>query len=204
MGSVMVLSKIILDLDDTNARRDLSNPYQMHATLMRLVDAGSSRPLWRLETPRDGSAPYILVQTDIEPDPAQLRSRGTPYFTSFDSQPHRLLDDIRAGEPLRFRVRANPTVTRAGKRHGLVREDEQLAWIERALGTRGARQVMSIVRESSRHTLRRRKGDAPIVLHGATFDGILQVEDAAAIRTAVRDGIGHAKGFGFGLLTVAR
>jgi len=200
----MVLSKITLDLDDAHARRDLSDPYQMHATLMRLVDAGASRPLWRLETPRSGGAPYILVQTDIEPDPAQLRSRGTPYYTTFESQPHRLLDDIRDGDPLRFRLRANPTVTRAGKRYGLVREDEQLAWIERTLKTRGASEVLPVVRESARHTLRRHRGGTPIVLHGATFDGILHVEDAEAIRAAVHNGLGHAKGFGFGLLTVAR
>jgi CRISPR system Cascade subunit CasE len=200
----MVLSTITLDLDDAQARRDLADPYEMHATLMRLADGGASRPLWRLETPCDGSTPYVLVQTDIDPDPTQLRSRGTPYFTTFESQPHRLLDDIRGGEPLRFRLRANPTLKRAGKRYGLVQEDEQLAWIDRTLRTRGASEVVPLVRESARHTLRRHRGGTPIVLHGATFDGTFHAADPAAIRTAVRDGLGHAKGFGFGLLTVAR
>ena len=200
----MVLSKVTLNLDDARARRDLADPYEMHATLMRLTDARASRPLWRLETPRGGAAPHILVQTDVEPDPDQIAADGTAYFTSFESQPHRLLDSIAPGETLRFRLRANPTVTREGKRHGLLREEQQLAWIDRVLSDRGTTDILAVVSESTRQVMRRRRGSTPIIIHGVTFDGVLRVEDLEALRTAVRDGIGHAKALGFGLLTVAR
>jgi CRISPR system Cascade subunit CasE len=199
----MVLSKLTLDLNDVQARHDLSDPYEMHATLMRFADAGASRPLWRLETPRS-EAPFILIQTGTEPDPTQLRARGAKYFASFESRPHRLLGDIAVGDTLRFRIRANPTVTREGKRHGLLREEQQLAWIDRVLSARGTTDIFAVVSESTRQVMRRRRGRRPIIIHGVTFDGVLLVEDPQALRTAVREGIGHAKALGFGLLTVAR
>lgn len=200
----MVLSKITLDLDDASARRDLADPYEMHATLMRLVDGGVSRPLWRLEVPRGPLPPHILVQTDVPPDPTQLRNGGTPYYTSFESRPHRLADDLRTGELLRFRLRANPTVTRDRKRHGLLREEEQLAWIDRVLAKCGACDVLATVTASGREVMRRRRGGAPIVIHAATFDGVMRVNDIDALRKALNQGIGHAKALGFGLITVAR
>lgn len=200
----MVLSKITLDLEDTNARRDLADPYEMHSTLMRLVDGGASRPLWRLEVPRGPLPPHILVQTDKPPDPTQLRVGGTPYFTSFESRPHLLADDLRVGELLRFRLRANPTVTREGKRHGLLREEEQLAWIDRVLTNGGASDVLATVTASGKEVMRRRRSGAPIVIQAAAFDGVMRVTDNETLRRTLIQGIGHAKALGFGLLTVAR
>ena len=46
------------------------------------------------------------------------------------------------GQLLRFRLRANPTVTRAGKRHGLTSQGAQLAWLQRQ-GERGGFQLVS-------------------------------------------------------------
>lgn len=201
----MVLSRVTLDLEDAQARRDLADPYEMHATLMRLVDGGVDRPLWRLEPSRHPSgAPQLLVQTNGVPDPQRLRERGTAYFSDFESRPHLLLEDLRVGELLRFRLRANPTVTRDRKRHGLVREEDQLAWIERVLAERGGHEVLAVVQETGREVMRRRRGQPPIVIHGATFDGVLRVADVAKLREAIRTGIGHAKALGYGLLTVGR
>jgi CRISPR system Cascade subunit CasE len=200
----MVLSKVTLDLEDTKARRDLADPYEMHATLMRLVDGGVSRPLWRLEVPREARPPYILVQTSEAPDPPQLRAGGATYFTSFEIRPHLLALDLREGELLRFRLRANPTVTRQRKRHGLVREEEQLEWICRVLSNGGATEILATVTESGRHVMRRRRAGARIVVQGATYDGVLRVSDVDRLRRMLVEGVGHAKALGFGLLTVAR
>lgn len=46
-------------------------------------------------------------------------------------------------------------------------------------------------------------GSHSIVLAVAQFDGVLEVSDAAALRNALTRGIGHGKGFGCGLLTLA-
>src|SRR5690606_37796715 len=68
MGADVVLSRLVMNLGSSAARRDLANAYEMHSTLMRLVDAGAGRPLWRLELGRDGRPPELLIQTDVEPD----------------------------------------------------------------------------------------------------------------------------------------
>jgi CRISPR system Cascade subunit CasE len=50
----------------------------------------------------------------------------------------------------------------------------------------------------------RRGGEAhPLKLFAVRFDGLLEVVDPAAVREAVRRGIGSGKGLGFGLLSLA-
>lgn len=200
----MVLSRLVMNLGSSAARRDLANAYEMHSTLMRLVDAGAGRPLWRLELGRDGRPPELLIQTDVEPDFGALTTLDDSYFLEADSRPNRLVANLVVGDRLRFRVRANPTVTREGKRHGLVQYEEQVAWITRQLQRHGARPLEIHVSGSQREVFRKRRGGAPITVVGVTYDGALEVEDLAGTRELVRNGIGHARALGFGLVTVAR
>ena len=44
----------------------------------------------------------------------------------------------------------------------------------------------------------------PVTLKLATFQGTLKVTDPRALRSALANGIGRAKGYGAGLLTLAR
>lgn len=200
----MILSRMVLNLDARNARRDLADPYEMHATLMRLTDDASTRPLWRLRSGRTTEPPTVLVQTDDAPDPTRIPMSDEPYYRSFDSRHNRLLDAIKGGDILRFRVRTNPTVKRAGKRHGLLHQDRQLAWLARQLDRSGADLQTAEPTQVAREILRRRRNEKPIVLTGVTFDGLLTVRDPDVLREAVRHGIGHARAFGFGLITLAR
>lgn len=199
----MVLSQIVLNLDHPDARRDLGDPYEMHATLMHLADSGASKPLWRVEHRRHTEAPVVLVQTEQAPDPSTLMRGERPYFLDFGSRRNVLLRNLEPGDQLNFRVRANPTVTRAGKRHGLLRTEEQLGWLERQLDRAGARLLLAQTSEARRERMGRRRGNQPIVILGVTFDGALEVHDAEALRKAVATGIGHAKALGFGLITLA-
>lgn len=47
------------------------------------------------------------------------------------------------------------------------------------------------------------RGGAPVTLTRVTYNGILQVTDPAALRRALTGGIGPAKAYGCGLLTLA-
>lgn len=200
----MVLSKVVLNLESPFARRDLADAYELHATLMRLVDAGASKPLWRLERKRDVAPPEVLLQTDETPDWSALKDVDEAYFAHASSRPNRLVENLRTGDVLNFRVRANPTVKRDGKRHGLVRYEEQVEWMERQLRKHCAAPLRVQPNETRREVMKRRKGGKPIVLVGVTFDGILQVEDADGVRALVADGVGHGRALGFGLVTLAR
>jgi CRISPR system Cascade subunit CasE len=116
---------------------------------------------------------------------------------------------VRQGDVLRFRLVANPTVKRDGKRHGLLREEEQLAWLARkghtggfTLSTGGVVVVPLGGRQSHRHDPQR--GAVGLVTHvGVRFDGLLMVNQSELFVQTLEAGIGSAKGFGFGLLSIA-
>ncbi|HQE70798.1 MAG TPA: type I-E CRISPR-associated protein Cas6/Cse3/CasE [Atopobiaceae bacterium] len=60
----------------------------------------------------------------------------------------------------------------------------------------------SLIVSDSRKVSFKKSGGRTITLTTARYDGILEVIDADALRHALTHGIGHAKGFGCGLLTL--
>lgn len=200
----MILSRLTLNLESRAVRRDVADPYQMHSTFMRLVDSGAPRPLWRLERYQVGQPPIVLLQTESMPEVAAFHEYDPDYLLEHESRANRLLQNLEIGDRLNFRIRANPTVTRDGKRHGLVRFEEQVGWLERQINASGALADAIVPSESRRDVFRKRAGGKPVVLFGVTFDGSLEVTDPVLLRAAVRSGVGHGRSFGFGLITLAR
>lgn len=200
----MILSRLTLNLESRAVRRDIADPYQMHSTFMRLVDSGAPRPLWRLDRYQVGHPPIVLLQTESVPEVGAFDEYDPDYLLEHESRANRLLQNLEIGDQLQFRVRANPTITRDGKRHGLVRFEEQVGWLERQLNASGALAATIVPSEPRRDVFRKRAGGRPIVLFGVTFDGILEVTDPALLRAVVKRGVGHGRSFGLGLITLAR
>lgn len=141
---------------------------------------------------------------------------------------------IQSGDHLLFRLRANvtrrmvrqdtectteaqpKTVERDGRtltsgvRRGVYDEAERLRWLERKGQQHGfsllpvaAGSGVPDVRVLPEQTLREaRSGGAAFA--SALFEGRILVDDAEKLRAALVAGIGSAKAFGFGLLTVKR
>lgn len=204
----MYLTQLRLDPRHPAARRDLADPYDMHRTLVRAFvrDDKQAPPrfLWRLEPGRDWHQPVVLVQSALAPDwsflssaPGYLQPAGDPPSKTFEPQ-----DLIQTGARCRFRLTANPTVTREGKRYGLVGENAQLAWLHRQGERLGFSVELGLV--SGSLTVHGRKSGGRVSLLQVVFDGVLQVRDGAALSQAVTAGIGHGKAFGCGLLSLAR
>lgn len=214
----MFLSQLVLDPTSRDVRRDLANAYDLHRTLMAAYPHGRdphgrAEVLYRVE-PTRGGPPVVLVQSLQRPD----WSRLTGGYAA-DVHGPKSLDGVRflAGQHLRFRLRANPTKrlreTSVGtggapvgpawaeKRVGLVREDDQRAWLERKAEAAGFR--LLDVRLAPEGNAVARKADRPLTFTAVLFDGRLEVTDADRFRAAWAAGIGSAKGLGFGLLTVA-
>jgi CRISPR system Cascade subunit CasE len=63
--------------------------------------------------------------------------------------------------------------------------------------------IADAVLVSQRETLRFRRGDQHVTLARAQFDGKLEVTDATRLRDALTKGVGRAKAYGCGLLTLA-
>ena len=156
--------------------------------------------LFRIEP---AQPPVILVQSADEPNWAYAFGNAS-FLLARPPQVKAFQPQFAAGQVCRFRLRANPTVKRDKKRHGLTSEDEQLAWLQRK-GVAGGFEVRSVtvVPEGSDSVWRKNDTDAMSFL-AVCFEGTLHVMDGAAFLRAFQHGIGSGKGFGFGLLSLAR
>jgi len=203
----MFLSKLILNPRSREARRDLANPYELHRTLARAYAPNAETPpvrfLWRLET---GSywqqPPVLLVQSIVQGNWVPLIEIPNYLHENVQEKSLEPARWLESGSTFRFRLQANPTVTREGKRWGLHQEEEQLAWLTRQGERHGFEPVQALVSASAMQ--QGRKGATVLSVLTSTFDGYLTVQDPAALQMAMREGIGPAKSLGCGLLTLAR
>lgn len=203
----MYLTRLRLEPRSAQARRDLSDAYQMHKSLARaFVPDETSKParfLWRLEAlGHDWSNPIVLVQSNCVADWGPLER--LPHYLKQPAEtkalePERL---IQAQADYRFRLLANPTVTRDGKRYGLTSEDEQLAWLARQGEKHGFQLKAAWV--SSSDVAKMRKANMSMQVQRAWFEGVLRVLQSAPLIQALEAGLGPAKAFGCGLLSLAR
>ncbi len=215
----MYLSRLILNPRSRAVQRDLADLYRLHRTLMRAfpdgLAEGEERLLFRVDEEREGALPICLVQSWLEPDWSFLEERRN-YLLPLDT---RWWEDrrnpavkpfnpvFRTGQALAFRLRANPTVKRQGKRHALFKEELQRRWIERKAADGGfALQSLTIIPEGKRHGFQRSKTEERsrrLTLYAVRFEGLLVVQDPLRFAETIRRGIGPGKGLGFGLLSVA-
>ena len=221
----MLLHRIHLNLRSREARRDLADPYQLHATLCRAFCTPAQKCpegefLWRLE-PESGIAgsPRILVQSRSLADWTRIDTEGwlakaDPAIALYERL---ALDSLEAGKRFRFRLRANPCVTRNGKRLGLLKLEEQEAWIKRKGEQHGfwlprltafdfaePSSQRPDVRISHEKMLggRQHSGNG-IRLYSVLYEGRLAVTEPESFKKALASGVGHGKVMGLGLLSVA-
>ena len=220
----MFLNRIHLDPRCKEARRDLSDPYQLHSTLCRAFSVPDKKCseaefLWRLEPQTDSvGCPRILVQSRAIPDWSGIGVKG--WLAKADSainlKDRLKLDSLNLGKRFRFRLRANPCVCRNSKRLGLLRQEEQEAWLVRKGELHGfslpqlaafdfsePSQERIDVRVSQEQMLRgnQHSGNG-IRIYSVLYDGILTVTEPDKFRVVLQTGIGHGKVMGLGLLSV--
>lgn len=203
----MYLTRLRLNLRSKEVRRDLANPYEMHRTLARAfaIDEQTkpSRFLWRLETAAVWEKPVLLVQAASPGNWQPLQALVS--YLDHERQPETKQIDVKrllqVDGRYRFRLQANPTVTRQGKRLGLCHEEEQLAWLARQGTQHGFVVENALVSETS--MLHAYKGDMRLSVVRACVDGYLRVTDTERVGAVLVNGLGHAKALGCGLLSLA-
>jgi CRISPR system Cascade subunit CasE len=185
----------------------------MHRSLMRAfpddLKAGTERVLFRLEIQDRGAMPTLLVQSWTLPDWSWLGAEARGYLlpTSVPNPAIKSFDMQAASEQeLAFRLRANPSVKRDGRRCGLYCWDEQRQWLTRK-GEQGGFRVLSVQPVGwtmlTDYVCRDKGITHKLTLLAVQFDGLLQVTDPDHLRESVEGGIGSAKAFGLGLLSLA-
>jgi len=200
----MHLSRLTLPLADRRTQGLLANPYELHRALMKALPTPAGRMLFRVEPPaRHASAATVLVQSEDDPDwnEADLPRAAVEKKTL---DPH-----LSQGTQLRFRLRANPTARRKidgaaeGKRVGLTTEEDQRAWLARKGDQGGFRPDGVIVIDEGQVKAAKPSGHT-LTFRSVRFEGVLVITDPDRFTEALQAGIGSAKAFGFGLLSVAR
>ncbi len=220
----MYLHRIHLNPRCREVRRDLADPYQLHATLCRAFCEPERRCppgeiLWRLEPERDADGnPRVLVQSTGLPDWSRIGVKDwlANAAPAVELRSRLGLDSLEAGRRFRFRLRGNPCVTRDGKRLGLFRTDEQEAWLDRKSRMHGfslshlpAFDLLESgpsridVRISQEQMLRgKQHGGNGIRVFSVLYDGILRVTEPGLFTEAVRKGVGHGKVMGLGMISI--
>jgi CRISPR system Cascade subunit CasE len=205
---MMYLTRLALNPRCREVRQDLADSHELHCALLQAFPSaaadGPGRVLYRVEPPRGEPCFVVLVQSELAPDWSRLKVPadyllGPPAVKPFDPV-------FTSGQRLCFRLRANPTVKRDGKRRPLLDEREQRAWLDRKGAEGGFRVVRAEVSPEGAACGHKSVPGATLTLthHAVRFDGVLTVTDPGQLRRTVADGLGPAKGFGFGLLSLAR
>lgn len=104
------------------------------------------------------------------------------------------------GEQFTFSLRLNPTRRDRKKRKRVALEDPQIRpWIEKQLKEIGVDAQFQFIKEGMRRSIK--QGDT-ISFFSVMCIGVLTVKDSGRFQKALENGIGHGKGFGFGLLNI--
>lgn len=201
----MFLSQLNLKCMDRDAMRALTDVYRLHQLVMKGFAAYSStdRVLYRVEPEERNGQVAVLVQSLQSPDWSCFASASRGVASTRVKE---FATAFKTGDRYNFRLRANPVVTRDGKRHGLIRDESLLEWLGKKEQKLGARFCsMSVIDEgyvAGTKVSADRKHRMSLKI--ARFEGALEVVDSGQFQETFTSGIGPAKAFGCGLLSLAR
>lgn len=214
------LTRVDLNPRRRGTPRLLSSPHRIHGAVAACFPPSEfpSRPLWRVDQLTEATVLYIL--SDTPPDPTSVvEEYGWPLAQGWRTKDYRgVLDAVQHGRRFAFRLTANPVhnirlPSKDGdgeggrtRRVAHVTATQQLAWLlshTERWGFDAGDIEFPAVRVVDRRTVRFDRRGHPVTLGVATFEGVLAVTDAAVLRERLVEGIGHAKAYGCGLLTLA-
>ncbi len=213
----MFLTRFAINPSRRGAQKILGSPHAMHAAVLASFppeDVGpteSGRVLWRVD--REPSRTHLFVLSPVRPDLTHLvEQAGWPIAATWETRPYApFIDRLANGQNWAFRLRANPVkdAKDVGKIVGHVTPEQQTAWLSNRSVAHGFQLVDSdegspAVSVSEREKRQFRRGSDRVTLVTARFDGVLRISDLSAFRSVLTGGLGRAKGFGCGLITLAR
>lgn len=220
----MYLTRFQINPSRRGARKLLASPQALHAAVLagfadpRDHTRDDTRTLWRLDNNTNNQV-MLYILSPGRPDLTHLvEQAGWPTTHTWQSRPYRaLLDALDKGQRWAFRLTANPArnvrltdTAIETRRVGAVTVAHQTQW----LVDRAERHGFTVDRQPDgqlnlivhrRHTLTftRNRSQPPVTVVTATYDGVLTVEDPPQLRQTLTRGLGHARAYGCGLLTLA-
>ncbi|ELU2496355.1 type I-E CRISPR-associated protein Cas6/Cse3/CasE [Salmonella enterica] len=210
----MYLSRITLHTSELSPAQLLHlverGEYVMHQWLWDLFPGGKERQfLYRREELQGAFRFFVLSQAR----PAES--------AIFDVQCRPFAPELNVGQLLRFTLRANPTICKAGKRHDLLMEakrqvktqpDSRDIWTyqqQRALEwvSRQGEQNGFSLREASvdayrQQQIRREKSRQMIQFSSVDYAGVLVVNNPVLFLQRLVQGYGKSRAFGCGMMLI--
>lgn len=192
----------------------------------------TERVLWRLDAEPHRLELTVLTQSRPSWDHIVERAgwpgadHAEPLIKPYDA----LLNQIVRGREFAFKLKANPTSSTKFPQSPTAAQKEQLARSARPRGVRLAHRTANHQLAWLRDHIERwgfsleHAGDLPairmvarervsfakqgeaghrVILHSATFEGLLRIEDPEAAMAHLLNGVGSGKAYGFGLITLA-
>lgn len=204
----MYLSRIKLNINEKATVKFLQSPQVAHATIEGAFDdSDRTRKLWRLDYYK--GHPYVLLLSHNKPDLASfIEQFGYPDELQEIRDYQRLLDCLQMGQRYHFRLCANPvhSVSQGDDRRGKVMGHVTVAQQEKWLTDRSDRLGFALGEFTvvERHMKKFKRQNRFVTLSTAVYEGILEIQDINIFKETLVKGIGRAKSYGCGLLTLAK
>lgn len=210
----MYLSKITLPTASLTPQRLIEmmarGEYVMHQWLWELFPGEAQRSyLYRRETLQKEFCFYVLSATAPQTEHALFGVQVRPFAPG-----------VEEGETLRFTLRANPVITRNGKRHDVLmnakrewrsansdislwecQQQAAIAWLAAQGEQSGFRLGQATVAAYQQQQIVKSRGEV-IQFSCVDFAGVLQVTQPTLFLTRLAQGFGKCRAFGCGLMLI--
>lgn len=205
MDARIYLSELILDPRARRSAlllRDVQAMHEMVALCQGPDNTEGRSVLYAVDYRRS----RVRVQTIGRPDWSRLGGqtevRGVKEISGF-------LSSFQPGEEVLFHLAASPLLHlesrpdgRRGRKVPMLRDEDRDAWLTRKLKPAG--EPAGALWISERRLTGRGRGGHRITITQSVFTGLLRVRDPHSLYQLAVTGIGSAKAYGSGLLTMAR
>jgi CRISPR system Cascade subunit CasE len=205
---MMYLSRFELNRRLKKARSFMSNPQVAHAALKSCFPADEQKLLWRID--RLGHSVYVLVVSEAKPDFTHMSEQfGWLNNKGETIEYDTLFARLKHGDRYKFKLRGNPVARTDGKARALIEDDECRGWLLRQAATHGFSLSDPDFFIAGREVMEFKKtdlNDKPynVTINAVTFEGVLTITDVEKFVDALKSGVGRAKTYGCGMLTIVK
>jgi len=204
----MYLSRIKLNTDRNDTMRAIASPQILHASIEKCLNNDiKSRSLWRLDFLRENL--YLLILSASPPCFDDFAKQFCTENESGVTKPYaQIISGIKEGRHFRFRLKGNTVHSVTGEK-GVrgkvlphVTEVHKKQWLVKKSAANGfviADNSFELIEAGKQKFWRQSK---QVEITYGVFEGVLEVEDATLFVKALTQGIGRAKAYGCGLITI--
>ena len=207
----MYLTRIALDTHRRETMRALNAVNMLHGAIESAFPGERERRLWRIDLLN--GVTWLMLLSETVPDLSRLQAQfGFPDRPGESRSCDALFKRIATGSRWRFRLVANPTRSvsagEKGRRGKVVAEGAvhaQREWLTRHAEAHGFRVMPGSFDVTRSEWKLFRKGTDEgrrVSLLQVTYEGVLEVTDAARFLDTLTHGMGRGRAFGLGMMTV--